>query len=70
MRKYYLRFITSTFTERSRQNILEGRSLEQVTHFLLSKTLFNEETEKKGVANFSELVEELRAGVRIISYVL
>lgn len=58
------------FHKRPREDVLERGGLQEIAHLLLRHGLLNEEAEDEGVAEFSEVVEQLRPGVRILDDVV
>ena len=59
-----------TFAKWPRKNVLEGGGVEEVHDLLLRQRLLHHEAEEDDVAELPEVVEELRAGVRVLNDVL
>ena len=57
---------TRTFYERPRQDVLEGRRVQQITDFFLGHSLLGHQAKQNGVPHFSEVVEELGLRVRVL----
>ena len=51
-------------------DVLEGGSMEKITHFLYSQTLLDETEEDDGVADLLEVTEEIDLEVRVLGDVL